>query len=285
MKKVLLAVLVCIAVGVGAQPKPAYQIFDIKGKKSDFGKMIEDLKDADVVFYGEYHNDPISHWLEYEVTEALHKAREGKLILGAEMFETDNQLIIDEYLAGIISLKKFEAECRLWPNYSTDYEPVFGFAKDNKLKFIATNVPRRYASMVYKKGKEMLEKLSPEALKYIAPLPIEFAQDTSLANMGPMSVLSKNPKNLSQSQDLKDATMAYFINKNYENGKMFIHYNGSFHSDNRSGIIKYLLKLNPDLKIKVISTGNQEEVSELDEAYQGIADYVVCIPYTMVKTY
>ena len=47
------------------------------------------------------------------------------------------------------------------------------FANKNKLSFIATNVPRRYASMVYKKGIEQLDSLSETAKSYIAPLPIK----------------------------------------------------------------------------------------------------------------
>jgi len=45
-------------------------------------------------------------------------------MLGAEMFESDNQLIMDEYMTGKIkNLKNFEDEAKLWPNYQTDYKP------------------------------------------------------------------------------------------------------------------------------------------------------------------
>lgn len=78
------------------------------------------------------------------------------LILGAEMFESDNQVILNEYLAGLISQSSFENEARLWPNYKTDYKPLVEFAKTNKLQFVASNVPRRYASLVNSKGFEDL---------------------------------------------------------------------------------------------------------------------------------
>lgn len=35
-------------------------------------------------------------------------------MLGAEMFESDNQLIFDEYMQQKISYDRFEAEARLW---------------------------------------------------------------------------------------------------------------------------------------------------------------------------
>ena len=46
---------------------------------------------------------------------------------------------------------------RLWNNFKTDYKPLVDFAKDNNLKFIATNIPRRFASLVFKGGFEVLE--------------------------------------------------------------------------------------------------------------------------------
>ena len=96
----------------------------------------------------------------------------GDITLGAEMFEADNQLILNEYLSGHISEKSFKKEARLWPNYSTDYAPLVDFAKDSNLIFVATNIPRRYASVVYKRGFQGLDELDAQAKLYIAPLPV-----------------------------------------------------------------------------------------------------------------
>jgi uncharacterized iron-regulated protein len=152
--------------------KPAYLLFDQDGKKVKYGKMIQELEEADIIFFGELHTDPIAHWLQLELTRDLYNQKQDALILGAEMFEADNQLIMDEYLKGMYATDKFEAEIRLWGNYQTDYKPLVEFAKENQVPFIATNIPRRYASMVHKKGFEALEGLSDEAKGYIAPLPI-----------------------------------------------------------------------------------------------------------------
>ena len=88
------------------------------------------------------------------------------------MFESDNQLIFDEYMQQNISYDRFEAEARLWDNYRTDYYPVVFFAKEHHIPFIATNIPRRYANIVKNKGFEALDSLSEEAKRYIAPLPL-----------------------------------------------------------------------------------------------------------------
>ena len=88
--------------------KPAYRLYDSDGKPVKFRKMIDDIRDADMVFFGEEHNNPIAHWLELEMTGSLYAERGKALVLGAEMLETDNQLILDEYLKHIIPAKKFE---------------------------------------------------------------------------------------------------------------------------------------------------------------------------------
>ncbi len=267
--------------------KPAYMLFDKNGKKVKYKKMIRALKKADVVFIGELHNNPISHWAEYEITKDLFKIHKGGLTLGAEMFEADNQLVINEYLKGYFSAKKFEADARLWPNYKTDYKPLMTFAKDSSIKFIATNIPRRYANIVFKEGFDGLNKLSDEAKKYIAPLPPEYDLKvkcyTDMIEMGKQ--MGDTNLYFPKAQAIKDATMAYFINKNMEKGKIFIHYNGSYHSDNHEGIIWYLKKLKPNLKILTISTVEQKNINELEEDNKNLADYIFAVPESMTKTY
>jgi len=106
--------------------------------------MLKEAADADIVLFGELHDNPISHWLQLELTKDLYDLKKDKLVLGAEMFESDNQVILDEYLSGKILQSSFESEARLWSNYKTDYKPLVEFARINKLKFVASNIPRRY---------------------------------------------------------------------------------------------------------------------------------------------
>ncbi len=155
-----------------ASDKPAYVLYDSDGKMVKYSKMLKALEGADIIFFGELHTDPIAHWMQFELTKDLFSEKRDALVLGAEMFEADNQLILNEYLGGLYPADKFEAEMRLWNNYETDYKPVVEFAKTHQIPFIATNIPRRYASMVHKGGFEALDKLSDEAKRFIAPLPI-----------------------------------------------------------------------------------------------------------------
>ena len=174
MKQYLLLLFLLAASVLNAQKKPAYKIFTAEGKKADYGDMIRAALKSDVTFFGELHDNPIAHWLELEVTKDLFSVKGKDLVLAAEMFETDDQLLIDEYFSGLIKESSFESEVRLWTNYKTDYKPLLNFARDSGLKFIASNIPRRYASVVASGGFEALQKLSPEALSFIAPLPVEY---------------------------------------------------------------------------------------------------------------
>ncbi|TAF00991.1 MAG: hypothetical protein EAZ80_03290, partial [Runella slithyformis] len=67
---------------------------------------------------GEYHNNPICHWLQLKLTKDLFKQKGENLVLAAEMFETDNQLVLNEYLSGFIKETNFEKEAKLWSNFS-----------------------------------------------------------------------------------------------------------------------------------------------------------------------
>ena len=270
-----------------AQPKQAYAIFTSEGKEVDYGKMLKELNDADIIFIGETHNCPVAHWLEYQITSDIIKRSHKGLVLGAEMFETDNQLLVDEYTQGVISSDKFEAEAKLWDNYWTDYSALLYLAREHSLRFVATNVPRRYASYVKDNGLEALHNLSDEARKLMAPLPIAFEKDSQNEEMfGFMQLMGGKGASEShyvEAQALKDATMAWFISQNFE--RKFIHYNGNFHSDNRGGIIPYLEQYLPGKKIVTICSARQDDIRSLDKENRSRADYIIIAPTDFPMSY
>ena len=265
--------------------KKAFVLFNSEGKEVQFGKLLESAKEADVILFGEFHDNPIVHWLEQELTKELYDSKKGDLVLGAEMFESDDQIALNEYLSGLVSEKTLKEEAKLWTNYPSDYKPLLDFAKKNKLKFIATNVPRRYANMVYSKGLGKLDSIEVDAKKWIAPLPIEY--DSTLACYADIfkNAEGHGGQNLPKSQAVKDATMAFFILKNFSPGKTLIHFNGSYHSDHHQGIEWYLKKANPDIKVLTIGATEQDEINELDKESYGQADFIICTPASMSKSY
>ena len=266
-----------------AKDKPAYRLFNAQGKEVSYRKMIKQISQQDVVLIGELHNNPISHWLELEIIQSCFLHR--NLVLGAEMFEQDNQGALSAYLAGKISAKGLDSTARLWRNYKTDYAPLVNFAKENHLKFIASNVPRKYASMVSKGGFEALNQLSLEEKSWMAPLPIPY--DANLPGYQKMITMMPGhaTPNMPKAQALKDATMAHFILKNWEENQLFIHVNGSYHSENYEGIFWYLKLTKPNIKIATIATVSQKDITQLSQENRKIADYIICVEDDMTTTY
>lgn len=285
MKFLSICLFVLFSANLSAKHLNAYAIYDSNGKSSDFEKIVKATEEKKYVFFGEYHNNPISHWLQFELTREMYAIHKSNLALGAEMFEADNQYIIDEYMNDKISEKNFQDEVRLWPNYNTDYKPLLEFAKANKLPMIATNIPRRYANMVYKQGIESLQSLSDLAKSYIAPLD-KFEFDSTVACYKELiSGFSHGGVNMATAQAIKDATMSYFILKNSKPNTVFLHFNGAYHSDNYQGIVHYLKKGVETSEILTISTVSQADVNELKEENKGIADFIICVSETMTTTH
>ena len=240
-----------------------------------------------LVLFGELHNNPIAHWLQLELTRDLFDKVGDKLVLGAEMFETDNQMLLDEYLTGLITERNFRAEAKLWRNYETDYRPLVEFAREHELAFIATNIPRRYAALVHREGFEALQELPAGAQKLIAPLPVPY--DPELPGYRAMLEMTGLPahgsENLPKAQAIKDATMAHFIYQNLNRQGIFIHLHGTYHSNHFEGIVWYLRELDEKLPLITIATVEQQQVETLDEEHLGLADIILVVPVTMTKTY
>ena len=283
MKYILFIIAAFTFTNLNAQDKKAYQLFDKKGKKVTFDKVIKETLKNEVVLFGEFHDNPICHWLQLELTKEV--AAKRQVVLGAEMIEADNQTQLNNYLADKITQKQLDSTARLWPNYKTDYKPLVDFAKASKLPFIATNIPRRYASMVHKKGFEVLETLSDEEKSWIAPQPIPYNKDLpGYTQMMTMMGEHTSP-NMPKAQASKDATMAYFITKNLQPNSVFIHFNGSFHSDNFDGINWYLRKYQPEIKIVTISTVEQNQLKKLENEHLNKADFILVVDENMTKTH
>ena len=261
-----------------------YQIYNAKGKKVSYKKMIKQLGKSEVVLFGEYHNNSLGHWLQLEVTKSL--GNEHDLVLGAEMFESDNQTGLTAYVKGEIDEESFAKEVRLWNNYKGDYRPLVEYAKANHLPFVATNVPRRYASLLFKGGMEALDTLKVEEKAWIAPLP--FPYDPELPGYKAMLTMFEAEhvnENLPKAQAIKDATMAHFIQANIEEGKRFVHYNGSYHSNNYEGIFWYLKNYAPQLKVATITMVEAENVGDFEKLNLGLADFILVIDANILKSF
>jgi uncharacterized iron-regulated protein len=281
--KFLLTLILFSCQTLFAQDLLPYKIYNDKGKEVSFKKMIQSLEGYDVVLFGELHNNAFVHWAQLRTLKALHAKRGSQLILGAEMFERDNQEGLDRYLKGEIDSKQLGEEVRLWKNYPTDYAPLVDFAKKEGLVFRATNVPRRYASEVARKGLDSL-KLSDDERSYVVKLPFDVSLDTpGYQEMVKMVHSGANAMNFVAAQAIKDATMAESILQVWAPGKQLLHFHGDFHSKDFGGIYWYLKKARPELKVAVVSIMESED-ADLRLPQKG-TQFNLVIPVDMAKSY
>jgi uncharacterized iron-regulated protein len=151
------------------------------------------MGNVDVVHVGEIHTDPVGHWIESELfrravegtlgqryrrgaqqapeIQPTENGPERPLALSLEMFERDVQYIVDEYLADLITESQFKASARPWEHYDEDYRAMVELAKARGIPVLAANAPRRYVNRVSRMGRNALADLSPEAKRFLPPLP------------------------------------------------------------------------------------------------------------------
>ena len=267
-----------------------YKIYDTHIKQIvPIGKIVADMGDADVLFFGEEHNDSAGHYLESKIFRALHAQYGEKIVLSMEMFETDNQLGLNEYLQGFINEDRFTRDVRLWSNYK-DYRPMIEYAKQNKIPVIAANPPRRYVNLVSRRGMKSLDSLSKDAKKFLPPLPYDTLSGryrekfVEIMKGGPGG---DNP-NVYYSQSLWDAGMSYSIYKFLKDNKhkKVFHCVGGFHCEEKLGTAAQLQMRNKKLKILNIASFSDASFNNPDwEKFNYKGDYIILTNPDLKKTF
>ncbi|MCY7310281.1 MAG: ChaN family lipoprotein [Chitinophagaceae bacterium] len=293
MKVLFFAVSVFLCLSSFSQPgiEKHYKIYNTRTKQLTTTEQIAiDCKDADVLFFGEEHNDSAGHYMEKEIFTALQKQYGNKLALSMEMFETDCQLVLNEYLNGFISEERMIKEARAWSNYK-DYRPAVEIARQNKLYVIAANPPRRYVNMVSRKGMQSLDSLPKSSKRFLPPLPYDTAsgiyRDKFMDFMKGGSPGTGNAR-IFYSQSLWDAGMAYSIYSYWRKNKdkKIFHMVGRFHCDEKLGTAAQLQNRNTKLKILNISCFSDSSFAKPDwSAFSNLGDYIILTDPELKKTY
>lgn len=285
MKNLIFFVLFSMAMtfSIFGQANPeTYSIYDGKGNPATLAQILEAVGKNDVVFLGEQHDDSVCHALQFEIFKAAVEkySSNRKIALSMEMFERDVQMVVNEYLAGLITEKKFLDDSRPWGNYKTDYRPLVELAKEKRFPVIAANAPRRYVNMVSRGGREKLAALSEDAKKFLPPLP--YAQPSEAYSKKFKALMGSAPEaqagldNILSSQSLWDAGMAYNVSQAMVKGGLIVHLNGAFHTENRLGTVEHLLKYKPKAKVLVVTMRYEDDFKTFDkEKYTGLGDFVI----------
>ncbi len=228
------------------------------GQALSFDALGEHAADAEVVFFGELHNDPGTHQLELALLEVVAR-KPGDVVLSLEMFERDVQPALDAYLAGRISEEAFLAQSRPWPNYATDYRPLVEFAKAHGWPVLASNVPRRLAAQVARGGLDTLRLLPAEERLLAASefsCPRDRYHERFVTTMGDHPGMdSAMVLRFYEAQCVKDETMAESIVAALaaRPGSLIVHMNGSFHSDYGDGVPARVERRRPGTRFMILT--------------------------------
>lgn len=267
-----------------------YKIYDTKNQKLvSVDDIIRNMDNADVLFFGEEHNDSTCHVLEYELFKQISQKYKGKAALSMEMFESDCQTVLNEYLAGLIREKNFTTEARAWHNYK-DYRPLIELAKTEHIPVVAANAPARYVNMVNRMGLNSLQNLDATGRSWLPPLPVDTATgayyDKFLQVMGGHSAMGS--MQMYQAQNLWDATMGWsiaaFFKKHHE--YKLLQLNGSFHSEDKLGTAAQLRKYAPKTRILNIACYEDDSFDNPDwSKFSSNNDYIILTDPKLPKTF
>ncbi|HXC07194.1 MAG TPA: ChaN family lipoprotein [Bacteroidia bacterium] len=278
-----------------------YRIYSVKLQK-EVGpdEIIKVMEQADVLFYGEEHNDSVTHYLEQKIFGMMEDQYKEKLCLSMEMFEKDVQPVMNEYLQGFVREKTFLKDARVWRNYR-DYKPLVELAKEKKLEVVCANAPGRYSSLAGRSGQQELLRLPPVSKAWFAPLPYDTATGAYYEKLMKESghtgkkdtVLSKAPPmmgnfNLVQAQSLWDATMAWSVAECLKKNKGYkvMQVNGRFHSDEGFAVVTQLKKYAPQARTVIISAGREDSFSKPDwDKFKKLGDFVIITDPKVGPTY
>lgn len=233
---------------------------DNSGTRLSINQLASELVSADVVVIGEYHGHHGAHLLQSLLQSALYQQR-PRQVLTMEQFSLDDQEELNRYLAGASGESELIADTDAWPNYKASYRPLVEFARTRGLPVLAANAPADTVRCVGRQGPDYLQQLSTTnrgRLPRDAFIDTPAYRDKFFAVMGAGhggSGISARLQNTYRAQLLRDNTMAAQVIRGLDAypGHQVLHLTGTFHAEERLGMVAVLETRRPDLTVAVIS--------------------------------
>ncbi|MFC4260696.1 ChaN family lipoprotein [Marinobacter lacisalsi] len=250
----------------------------------DLETVAKTLAGADVVVVGEFHGHQGAHLLQARLQAALHQ-RNPRQILALEAFNLDSQTPVNRYLAGELGEEEMVEDAGAWENYQASYRPMVEYAREHDLPVVAANAPADVVRCVGRQGAGYLEALPGQRRSQLPDQPFPAMtgyRDRFMTSMGgsdhgePSKEGKQRLENTFKAQLLRDSTMADQILKalNAHPDHQVLMITGTFHSENRQGLVAVLEQRAPELEVRVLTphmSANQSEAeSNTDVA---VGDY------------
>ncbi len=245
--------------------------------------MLKKIDNVDVVLLGELHDHAVGHAVQFGIVEDVMKKYPGS-VLALEMLERDEQLLVDDYMDGLIDADKLalKTQSANWAgsgSWDAWYQPIIDVVKDNGGKVVAANAPRRYVRVARLEGYERIDALPldrrafvdyPENLssgKYRRRFWELASHSDDVENVVEVDVTTIDPDDpvlpTFKSMQAWDATMAQsIVNANPSNKHKVVLLVGQFHVEYDGGIVQEIRNRMPGAKVLVVSI--QREIPDED---------------------
>lgn len=130
-----------------------HRIYDLRqSKEMLMSGALSELKKNRVILVGEHHTNLNHHYGQLTVIQTLAEAG-VRVAIGLEMFRTDSQQALDQWIAGKISAAEFQAiYYDNWTYPWSAYQMIFEYAQKERIPMIGLNVPREITRQVSREG-------------------------------------------------------------------------------------------------------------------------------------
>ncbi|NRA62803.1 MAG: ChaN family lipoprotein, partial [Psychrobium sp.] len=214
-----------------------YNLQSPSGQDIDLQRFVAEIKDADVILVGEWHNHTGIHRFQTQLMQTMLASNQN-LALSMEQFTRDKQAIVNAYLADEIGENALIKQGKAWPNYTSDYRPLVELAKRNNIDIIAANAPKNIIRCIAKEGISYVDKLPATDQAWQAahintqdsPYKTHFM--ASMHHGDESQNENKFASQVTWDETMADSIVNYLAdNKN----KQVLHIAGKFHTENGLG--------------------------------------------------
>lgn len=278
---------VTLPADVDARRLPLFDGHD--GQPLSWEELMTRVGQAEVVVIGEQHDDAVGHAVQQAVVEDAMTRWPGTTAVSMEMLERDEQMVVDDFLDGVIDAKTLATltHSASWSgpgSWAVFYQPMLDSARAHDAPVVAANAPRRYARLARTDGFERIDQL-PADRRALVDLPEPTTDDgyrqrffelmSGHDGASAPALDDEQVEAFFRGQQIWDATMAGSIADARAAGvERVIHVVGRFHSDFDGGTVQQLRARRPSVAVLVISMHPASSDTLLEDDI-GRADVIV----------
>lgn len=273
---------------VAAATARGFAAFDgATGAALDYAAIVDRAAGAQVVILGETHDDAGGHAWQLALVEDLFERYPGS-VLALEMLERDEQMVTDDFAAGLVDASMFAGDTGStnWAGpgtWAAWYQPLIDAAVERDGSVVAANAPRRYVRVASRRGYGPLSVLD-RARRATFDLPHgpqpEAYRERFFELMGGGeghggAMESEQVERIFRAQSIWDATMAGSVaDAAPSDRRKVVLAIGQFHSDFDGGTLAQLRHLLPAARVLNVSL-QPRSANALGDDDRGRADVVV----------